>query len=249
MSFSAMAWATKQKVPATQKLVLLMLASMADNDKGICWPKHSTLAEDCSLSDRSVRDQLKGLESAGLIEIIHRSIEGVSLSNCYRLNLAGVGQQLPGGVAAGSGGVWQQLPGVGQQVPTDTVIDTVIEKQSEKQPGKPGKKVRTKLADFPEEFQAVWSAASPEARDRSGLLVAFKAWGESGAAKDPQMALRAVCAIAQTRDWKNGFAKGLHIWLKNGGWMEAATDSQTLSPETPAYGRKINFEEMRHRND
>lgn len=127
-------------------------------------------------------------------------------------------------------------------------------KQEQKQvsPVKPGKKVRTKIEDFPEDFQKAWAVCHPKSKERSGTADAFKAWESSGASKEPEKAIAAIAAISKSHDWtKDGaqYAKGLGAWLKTGAWMEAATDGQTLIPETPAYGRKLNFEEMRKRND
>ncbi len=103
------------------------------------------------------------------------------------------------------------------------------------------KPVRSKLSDFPEDFQKLWNAAAADSRSRSGLLDAFKAWNESGAAKEPERALRAVSAISQTRSWKEGFAPGLHRWLKGGGWMaEAEHSAMTLGERQIAANSGIN---------
>ena len=44
MSFQAMAWAVDHKLPAMQKIVLLMMANRFNEDEGGCWPSHDLLA-------------------------------------------------------------------------------------------------------------------------------------------------------------------------------------------------------------
>ena len=83
-----MAWATRQKLPCTQKMVLLMLADRHNNDTGQCNPSHEMLAEDCGLSRRSVVDQIDRLAVAGLLRIRHRATGNVKLPNQYTLVLS-----------------------------------------------------------------------------------------------------------------------------------------------------------------
>lgn len=53
---------------STCKLVLLVLANSARDDKGgSCWPSISVIAESCCLSDRAVRNALKWLADNGAI--------------------------------------------------------------------------------------------------------------------------------------------------------------------------------------
>lgn len=86
-----MAWAVKWKLPAQQKLVLIMLANRTNADTGRCDPSHKKLATDCGMSADSVKRAITGLESAGLLTIIRRTREGVSLPNHYTLHLGVVG--------------------------------------------------------------------------------------------------------------------------------------------------------------
>ncbi len=86
MSFEAFAWAARQKVTSTQKLVLLMLAERHNKDTGHCRPSHDKLAEDCGLSRRSVIDQIQKLAEAGYITILARANGNVRLANQYLLN-------------------------------------------------------------------------------------------------------------------------------------------------------------------
>lgn len=85
MSFPAMSWAVRQKLPCTQKIVLLMLAERHNKDSGQCNPSHDRLADDCGLTRRSVMEQIAKLEGAGYLRIRHRSSNNVKLPNQYVL--------------------------------------------------------------------------------------------------------------------------------------------------------------------
>ena len=87
MSFQAMAWAVRQKLPCTQKMVLMMLAERHNRDTGRCNPSHALLAEDCGLKRRAVIDQINKLSDAGYVKVHGRSKDGERLSNQYVLNL------------------------------------------------------------------------------------------------------------------------------------------------------------------
>ncbi len=88
MSFAALAWAARQKLPCSQKIVLLMLANRHNSDNGRCDPSHDRLAEDCGLTRRSVMDQVVKLSEAGFIRIRHRALRGKNLANQYTLVLS-----------------------------------------------------------------------------------------------------------------------------------------------------------------
>ena len=80
-----MSWAVRQKLPCTQKIVLLMLAERHNKDSGQCNPSHDRLADDCGLTRRSVMEQIAKLEGAGYLRIRHRSSNNVKLPNQYVL--------------------------------------------------------------------------------------------------------------------------------------------------------------------
>lgn len=87
MSFQAIAWAVRQKLPAMQKIVLMMLADRHNGDTGRCDPSHDRLAEDCGMGRRTVIEQIAKLKQAGLIEVVNRTKDGVKSSNSYKLNI------------------------------------------------------------------------------------------------------------------------------------------------------------------
>ena len=95
MSFPALSWAVRQKLPSTQKLVLLMLAERHNKDSGQCNPSLELLADDCGLSRRSVIDQIAKLQQAGYLTVRHRAKESLRLPSQYVLHLGfGVPEQV-----------------------------------------------------------------------------------------------------------------------------------------------------------
>lgn len=135
-----MAWAVEQQLPATKKIVLLMLANRVNSDTGKCVPKIKTLASDCGLSESATKAALKELTDAGLIKVHQRFYEGQQLPNQYELSPDGVGlqktpprqQETP---------VGHQVARVGRQKATESgkepVIEPVIETKKSKQASPP----------------------------------------------------------------------------------------------------------------
>lgn len=83
MSHRAANWARQVRgISGTQKLVLFMLAEMA-NSQGEAWPAVESLAADCCLSVRAVQNALRDLAQAELITI-HRG-GGRQTTSIYRL--------------------------------------------------------------------------------------------------------------------------------------------------------------------
>ena len=111
-----MTWAVEQTVPAMQKIVLLMLANYTNHKSGQCNPSYESLAKDCGMSIRACKDQIAKLADAGLVTVVKRAKEGVSLPNQYILNInSGVQevhprvQEVHGGSAGGARGVVQEV--------------------------------------------------------------------------------------------------------------------------------------------
>ena len=88
-----MEWARKvthgvngEKVSATEKVILLLLADYPNAGEQESWPLISTLAGESCLSERSVRYALKGLKDKGLISIRYIKVEErTNAANRYRL--------------------------------------------------------------------------------------------------------------------------------------------------------------------
>jgi len=91
MSFTALAWASKQKTGnGTTKLILLCLANYAD-DKNSCFPSFKTICLISECSRATVIRALKKLEEKGFISINKRFQEmqdsARQTSNIYQLNI------------------------------------------------------------------------------------------------------------------------------------------------------------------
>tara|TARA_R110000796_G_scaffold63092_1_gene145399 strand:- start:528 stop:1196 length:669 start_codon:yes stop_codon:yes gene_type:complete len=91
MSFTALAWASKQKTGnGTTKLILLCLANYAD-DKNLCFPSFKTICSISECSRATVIRTLKKLEEKGFITINKRFQEmqdsARQTSNIYELNM------------------------------------------------------------------------------------------------------------------------------------------------------------------
>lgn len=67
MSVELMGWAFKQDVEPGPKLVLLSLADHANGHTRLCIPGQKAIAEQCSMSVRTVQRHLETLEERGLI--------------------------------------------------------------------------------------------------------------------------------------------------------------------------------------
>lgn len=87
MSLQAMLWASNLEVPASTKLVAMIMGDHA-NTRNECWPSKAKLAKRCSLSKGTVSRALKDLADWGLIEVEAREHEsGKPRSNKYTLRL------------------------------------------------------------------------------------------------------------------------------------------------------------------
>jgi hypothetical protein len=84
MSFQAMAWAVGIKLPAQEKITLVMLSNYA-NEEGRCWPSIDTLCVDTGLSRATVKRALKRLEERKLLIKAKRSKGPLQTSNLYKL--------------------------------------------------------------------------------------------------------------------------------------------------------------------
>ncbi|MGQ5524154.1 helix-turn-helix domain-containing protein [Chitinimonas sp. PSY-7] len=100
MSIKLMSDVWSMAIPLSPKMVLLKLADYANED-GECWPGQSKLANLCSMSPRSVINQVAWLADHGLLQIEQRQQGNTRQTNRYTLTLD---QYVP------SGGVRQKHP-------------------------------------------------------------------------------------------------------------------------------------------
>ena len=89
MSYHLAAWAMDVDVPPREKLLLILIASHA-NDEGECFPSQTTLAYRSGLSRRTVLRSLAELEERGVItRRKRRRPDGSRSSDTIRLNVHG----------------------------------------------------------------------------------------------------------------------------------------------------------------
>ena len=82
-----MTWAVDHKLPAMQKIVLMMMANRFNEDQGYCWPSYDLLASECGMSRSSVLRKIDELIDLGLVEkFITVQSNGGNCVNKYRLN-------------------------------------------------------------------------------------------------------------------------------------------------------------------
>lgn len=173
MSFQAMTWAVEQELPALQKLVLLMLANCCNHHTGRCDPTHDRLAKECGMGRTSVKDAIRALKEKGLLEVINRAQDGVSLPNQYRLLLKGADApkivETIGGSPDDRGG--ESCNGVGRDTTKGGSPDDrgVGRHAATKQEVEPGSKPKTKKSSLPENFgisESVRKWANENGHDR-----------------------------------------------------------------------------------
>ena len=87
MSFRAVLWAFEQDLPPIRKLILIVIASHADKDNHSCFPRVRKIANEASLSPRSVHRHLRELERAGLVRIEKKYRGKGRQPNTYWLNM------------------------------------------------------------------------------------------------------------------------------------------------------------------
>jgi hypothetical protein len=103
MSFSAMLWVFEHKLPPVQKLVLLAIASHANNVTGRCFPKVQTIADKASITRRSVHRNLRMLEKTDLLQIERKFRGRGRQPSDYVLNMPLIQKRKPPGDSGVSG--------------------------------------------------------------------------------------------------------------------------------------------------
>lgn len=145
MSFQSMTWAVEQQCDSPgQKLALLMLANHTNGHSGQCTPSHKLLAAECCMGASTLKRHLQALADKGLLTIIPRSQDGVSIPNQYRLHLSGGGSDTGGVGPNWAGGGSDSGRGVGPNRATNQEVKPGKEPGSASKPAstppKAGKK-------------------------------------------------------------------------------------------------------------
>jgi len=222
MSHDATNWAIKQRgIKPAAKIVLWHLCDRYHPDHG-CFPSKETLAADCEMSERSVYDQLKVLEEAGLIKIEtgeYQAASGKFKSNHYILCFdkspsanSAVGKNTSSPSANSRKNRRQNLP-------DNSVKEPVRE---------PVSADASTHTDF--QFEDFWGA-HPKARDRDATREAYITAVKSGVT--PSAIISAAKKYA-AENFGNGkqFLKGSASWLTDRRWTDYT--------ETPAHPSKAN---------
>ncbi|MBQ2263238.1 MAG: helix-turn-helix domain-containing protein [Loktanella sp.] len=87
MSARAIIWARDQRLPAPQKVVLLILASHHNPKDDKCFPSQELLAWETGLSRRAVQIALKSLVKSKHVEVEKKRHKGQWSSCFYRLHM------------------------------------------------------------------------------------------------------------------------------------------------------------------
>lgn len=211
-----MAWACTQRIPATQKIVLLMLANRTNHDTGKCIPKIKTLADDCGLSESGVKSALRSLADAGLIVAIPRFQDSVQLPNAYQLRMEVAGGRGDGGSP--------ENPGSGAKKPRvgcDVTTEPVFEPGSEPTPNPKGEHV-------PEGFAKFWECY-PSTR-KVGKKTCLDKWRKKKLESIADTIIQHVEAMKGTRAWKDGFDPSPQTYLAQERWADGV-NVQTIQDQ------------------
>ena len=85
MSVQAIGWALSQNAkPAAAKLLLIAIANYAD-ERNQCWPSKARLARDCSSDKSTICRYLRQLETAGLVHVRERVMQGAHVTSMLTL--------------------------------------------------------------------------------------------------------------------------------------------------------------------
>jgi len=85
VSFQAMTWALKQKLPTPHERWILVAIANYANEEFEAWPSKSRIADDTGYSQSTICKYLASLEEAGIIEIVERFVDGAQTTSTIRL--------------------------------------------------------------------------------------------------------------------------------------------------------------------
>lgn len=216
MSFEAMAWAVKQKLPVKQKIVLLMLADRVNKDTGRCFPSVAGLADDCGMSATSVREAIRSLREAGIVEAHQRKDGDVFLSNEYSLDM----REIPPVLRHAQGGTAPRAGGVLRHAHPNLEEEPVREPEL----CEDGNPTLFSADETPaqdrtaEAFERFWKVYPKKA----GKPSALKAWQKQiKAGCDPEEIISGAERYARSDAVVRGFAKHPQGWLNDQRWNDA----------------------------
>lgn len=211
-----MAWATRQKLPVMQKIVLLMLANRTNHDTGRCDPSHERLADDCGMSKDSVKRAITELSEKNLVQVVHRTQDGVCLPNHYLLNLEGVGADstegwVPTALEVGADSTTKQE--VNLEVETLTLSELNL--------------ALTQVIPVSHEtFERFWSLW-PRSERKVAKDKCLRYWRRSCLFNQVEVILNHVEVMKGSKSWQEGFIPQPYTYLNQRRWEVEADEQQT----------------------
>lgn len=222
MSIQAVSYVLDTDVPeVAAKMLLVCLANAHNNETGLCCPSVERLAEESSMSRRSVQRWLRWLADNGLIDIVETKAEsGRQQTNLYRLPGFHRGAKLtpspqPRGVTGDT------LEGVTVDTPEGVTGDTPNKEPEEYRKKEP---VCVRVA-----FDEVWNVYP--LRPMSNRSEAVSAYDEltddethrvlAAAQRYAQAHLEEAAARKVSPDSLLEFRMGLGKWIRTGEWTVA----------------------------
>lgn len=90
-----------------------------------------------------------------------------------------------------------------------------------------------------DEWESLWNLSPKESRERSSKRQVKTEWGKIKVSDRPNIieAMGALEAWKLSEKWKDGFAEGLHLWIKNRQWENIPTTTE--EPVEPTGTRRI----------
>lgn len=235
MSIQAVAFVLDTEVPeVAAKMLLVCLANAHNQETGLCCPSVGRLADESSMSRRSVQRWLKWLSDEGYIEVEGRENNGRQTANEYRIVGFHRGAKLTPSLK-GRGDTADTGEGDTSDTPGGDNCDTPLKKPEE------NRKNERERASARVDFEEIWSAYP-----RRRMTSRSEAEAEFARLSDDETHRCLIAAKrfhqwhvedAATRDEAPEeaveFRVGLAKWLRTGAWVEALTLPLKSDPVPP----------------
>lgn len=226
MSIQAVAFVLDTHVPeVAAKMLLVCLANAHNQSTGLCCPSVARLAEESSMSRRSVQRWLKWLVECSLIEIVEKSDDsGRQQANEYRIVGFGRGAKLTPSPRTDRATVGTP-EGVTADAPEGVTGGMPLKKPEE------NRKKERERTDARISFEEVWKAF-PRRRmtNRTEAEAAFAKLADdethrclTAAKRFYQWHIEDAAARNETPEKALEFRVGLAKWLRSEAWVEALT--------------------------
>ena len=106
----------------------------------------------------------------------------------------------------------------------ETHVGSNVEKRKEKEKGKGKENGRSNIVsdETKSTLLNLWNNSPAKARNRSSKKKVSEAWKKIKTSDRPcsQQLVEAIKAWSLTEDWQNGYAPGLHLWIKDEKWQD-----------------------------